>query len=317
MLFRGLRLAKAGWRVTFIDQADRVGGGWRTIDASGLTGVETGVHLFERRASSIAALRSLFAPDELTADLGHGQVGGRRIGLGTARVLLYAGLFAKAVRRGSAERAGHALSKLAQSLRPRRLPLLYPVGGVAALLAGLEHRLGDGGAEFRLNTRVEEVELTPAGVCVRAGDAVIYADRFVFSSRAHVPISGDDALWRELRPSEVVNLLMVVPDEAVWFDGYVEIFANQTVKRARCFRGEISVLVVQLRSDRISDEHALAELARVGLIRPGTIARETRLERFSFTTLPTRPAMRLAAKSGGRLEFVRTVDFSDEDHSLP
>jgi hypothetical protein len=315
MLFRGLRLARAGWRVTFVDAADRIGGGWRTIDAFGLEGVETGVHLFERRASSVAALCSLFAPEELVADLGHGQVGRRRIGLRAARALLYAGLLGKAVRRGSGERAGHALRKLGHSVGPGGLPLLYPAGGVAALLARLEARLLELGAGFRMGERVGRVELIPSGV--RLHGAGLDADRLVFSSRAHAPVVGHEALWRRLARSEVANLVMVVPEAALLFEGYAEIFAHDVVKRVRRFGGSRAVIVVQVRTADVSPEQALARLAALGLVRAGTRAEAARLERFGFTTLPTGPALRLARASGGRLEFLRTVDFSDEDHRLP
>lgn len=320
MLFRGLRLAEAGRRVLFVDAGDRIGGGWRTTEAFGVTGVETGVHLFENRPGSNRALRSLFGPQELTVDHGHGQLGRTRMPLRHARSLLYAGLVARALRRGSAERARHSLHQLGATLRCRKLPLLYPKAGVAEMFARLEARLLARGARFMFGTRVTSIDVRPQGVALHLEDGgVLDAETLVVSSRAHAPVTGREAMWQSLEPKTVTNLILAVPDDGLRFQGYVEIFANPVLKRVRRFAGVLppdrSILTVQSRSSDPSAASIMAELARLGLVRPGLPADDAQIERVSFSTLASRSAQELARSSGGRLQFLRTVDFSDEDHS--
>lgn len=320
MLFRGLRLAEAGRRVLFVDAGDRIGGGWRTTEAFGVSGVETGVHLFENRPGSNRALRSLFDPEELTVDHGHGQLGRTRMSLRHARSLLYAGLVARSLRRGSAERARHSMHQLGATFRYRTLPLLYPKAGVAEMFGRLEARLCGREARFMFETRVTSIDVRPQGVVLHLEDGgVLDAEILVFSSRAHTPVIGREAMWQSLEPKTVTNLILAVPDDGVRFRGYVEVFANPVLKRVRRFAGALppdrSILTVQARSSDPSAASIMAELGRLGLVRPGLAAEQAQVERVSFSTLDTKPAQELARSSGGRLQFLRTVDFSDEDHS--
>lgn len=321
MLFRGLRLARQGWRVLFVDAAENIGGGWRTTEAFGALGVETGVHLFENRASTNLALASLFEANELTRDCGHGQIGRTRIGLRASRSLLYAGLVTRAARRGSGERARHSLKKFGATFANRRLPLLYPAAGMAELFSRLQARLVDGGATFRFGTRIHAVQLRSGGVALHTEmDERIDAEMLVFSSRAHAPFAGAEQMWQDLDAKIVTNILLALPDEAPLFDGYVEIFAHPMIKRTRRFARALpdggSIIVAQARTADPCADQVMASLADLGLIAGGARAHGAQVERFAFRTLPSGPAARLARGSGGRLQFLQTVDFSDEDHML-
>jgi hypothetical protein len=325
MLFRGLRLAAEGRDVTFVDSADRIGGGWRTADVLGCKGVELGVHLFENRERSNRALLKVLGPDGLCVDeAGFGLVRDRRIPLRPARTLLYSGLLAKALVRRDREDATHSASNLAGSLRGLRRALVYPARGVRDLLTRIEARLVDLGVRFLFDRKIASIDAGGRNSVLHlASGETLVGETAVFSSRAHAPVLGFERHWRDLETRTISNLVMKFAGDPLLFEGYVEIFGHSVLKRVRRLSpiglpADQSMFVCQLRlgiaqSPRMIDI-ATESLVRLKLLQPSAVTLGHHLDHAVYTTLPSARAKHICARAEGRLAFVRSVDFSDERH---
>ena len=322
MLFEGLRRARGGAKVTFLDRAEAIGGGWRTRDLFGFTGVEVGAHLFENRPDTLALLRSVLRQEELAVDeAGSGLFGTRRIPLRAARALLYGGLTAKAAARRDREGLAHSARNLAAAAAGRKLPLVYPQGGVAPLLARLFTLLEEAGATLRFGVEVARIEARGGCVAALLDEEEVRADRLILSSRAHAPVAGLEEHWAGLRRSTVESLVMLLDPQTYRFSGYVEVFSNPIIKRARRLdivddTGARPLAVFQLRGgEGDAAERArtvLAEAARLGLVKAGAAPLALHRDTMTYATLSLRLMKRIERHGGGRIEAIRTVDFSDQ-----
>lgn len=321
MLFEGLRLTGAGAQVTFLDRSDTIGGGWRTRNLFGFSGVEVGAHLFENRRATTTMLRSVLGVHELTeGDAGFGLIGSRRVPLRTARAILYAGLAAKAGARRDRAAFDHAQRNLAACFGDFRVPFLYPTGGIAALIARLEALLLAANARFGMGTNVDRITIDADGVSAHAGRAQYRARNLVMSSRAHAPISGMQQDWAELRQSTLDSLVLHIDERTFAFDGYVEIFANPVIKRVRRLSvstasGSRPLAVFQVRAmgENVagSARDVLREASRIGLLRGVPDIEALHHESVSYSTLPPALARTICGRGQGRVATLATVDFSD------
>lgn len=321
MLFEGLRLSQAGAKVTFIDRAEEIGGGWRTRELFGVKGMEVGAHLFENRRAVNTILSSVLRDDELVVDEeGFGLVRGRRVSLRLARALLYSGLVTKALVRGDKDAAQHAVGNFFAAASNWQVPLIYPKGGIQLLLERLRTLLDAAGAVFRWGIEVKRVICGPDHVILE-GDSFSYsADRLVMSSRSHAPISGLEAEWSGMRTTLVNTLVMPLEPNQLRFNGYVELFSNKVIKRIR--RPDVNGLgferpfvIVQMRrmAETVGDtaRDFIEEAFRLGLLNTCRAPIAIHHEVVKYQTLSARSLSCMALWSGGRIDAIATVDFSD------
>jgi len=323
MLIEGLEIASRGRSVVFIDRSNHIGGGWGTCDLFGLRKVETGVHLFENRTQLNAEICGLIGESAILTSKSEdfGVFCNRRIPMSTARVLMYGGLLAKATLRRRLDEAEHSLKQFFASLFNMRVPFIYPIGGVGALLDGLHDRLASNGAKFVFGSQVELVDTRPSGLSVKVNGVWRSAAHVVMASRAHAPIVGLEHHLNGLRTSRVRSIVLLVNERSSAFGGYVEILGRRTLKRVRNltrYYPELrsgSLLIAQTRlnafGDQVSEVDLVNALVEIGLLSRSTKVRESAIFDFHFKTLPRRYSRLVARRHGEHVTILDTVDFSN------
>jgi hypothetical protein len=329
MLLHGLSLAEAGHRVIFVDAADRIGGAWKTRTVFGFRHVEAGVHLIENRAYLNRAVENLLGPDRLVrGPPDFGLVLGRRVPMPLARIALYGLVAGKSALRGRREKILHSLRNFGLSLRYAGLPLVYPAGGAAEMLAATADRLARAGARFRFETRIERIVLDGNGIAAVTADGALRAGHLVMSSRAHAPIAGLEPLWTDCERVTTHSYMLHLAGPLAPFEGYVEVVGDTTIKRARnvtgfaCPRpppGE-TLLTVQLRRPPDGPERAgttiCRRMAELGLLDPATRLLGFASDEVTLVTLGSAALGHIAAAHPRRLTALRTVDLGDRAYDV-
>lgn len=320
MLFRALQLAEAGAAVTLVDNASEIGGSWRTRKLFGLEGVEVGCHLVENRPWTNGALGAL-TPGEspLVESAVRGLFYGRSLPGRASRFALYCGLLTKCILSGRRDEIFHALKNATWAALSLNVPILYPVKGIAPVIAALAHRLDAAGAVFILNQPIESAHIKQGIATLNLGARTIQTERLVVSSRAFAPIEGLEIGERDTTCTLVRSVVMRLKARSLQFEGYTEVLGDDLVKRARNltpFYAELKgdeLVVVQIRPAAPSAEiAALDGMKALGLMSPGSQPLATHVSEVLLTTMHDRALNRLQRRFSPVVETIRTVDFSDE-----
>lgn len=329
MLLHGLSLAEAGYRVIFVDAADRIGGAWKTRTVFGFRHVEAGVHLIENRAYLNRAFENLLGPDRLVrGPPDFGLAFGRRVPMPLARIALYGLVAGKSVLRGRHEKALHSLRNLGLSMRYAGLPLVYPAGGAAEIFAAAADRLARAGARFRFETCIQRVLIDGDRVAAITADDTLRARHLVMSSRAHAPIAGLEPLWTNCERVTTHSYMLHLAGSPVPFSGYVEVVGDTTIKRARNVTGFArprpppgeALLTVQLRRAPDEREHVgiaiCQRMAELCLLDPAAQLLDIAGDEVALATLSNTALRRIATAHPSRVTVLRTVDLGDRAYDV-
>ena len=186
MLLEGVALAQQGASICFIDRDDQLGGSWKCPKVLGFESVEVGVHLIENRKNLDQLFRGFMEAEALdvrTPDFG--QIGGVRLPMPLARILLYAGVAGRHATSMRWEQVAHSVKNACHAALNVGRPLIYPREGIAAVLDLLETRLVGRGAKILLGREIIGIDLSADGVAARTVVGEVRSDRLVMSSRAH------------------------------------------------------------------------------------------------------------------------------------
>jgi hypothetical protein len=156
LCIKAAALRKQGWKVSILDERERIGGAWFTQTLWGCDQVEVGCHYLEPRIGAYRFLNKLLDCPVL-------EMKPQPLGLGKgiwAHRERWVGLLAvfSAVKRRDFKRAARNLPNLLKKLT---FPdcYQYPAGGCGSIISGLEKLVSESGCEIRLGRTVRHLDL--------------------------------------------------------------------------------------------------------------------------------------------------------------
>lgn len=325
-LFEGLRLARQGARVVFIDRAASIGGSWRTPTVFGFRNVEVGVHLIEARPKVNAWLRQI-TNGQITKSgsaIDFGLVGQRRIPMNMTRVILHGLVSAKAALRGNWDNAQRTVLSAVRSARNLCTPMYYPDAGFSSVVHALRKDLETLGAQFFFDTSVERLCVTGNGVDVQTDRQTLKSASVLMSSRAHAQIEGFSDLRTLVRRDSTYSYVLHLSGPAPRFDGYVEIIGDRSIKRVRNIGGFVrpapptgeALICVQTRKELELPEQERAAMLVARLAERELLDRRTRAvaqhcDIIQLATLTNAAVRQIESTYAPRIRVLRSTDFAD------
>ena len=331
MLCAAIRLAENGWHVRAIEEKDRPGGAWRTIEAFGFERVEPAVHLLENRPRTYRHLNEDLGVELQAEKRCEGVIRGHRLGFHTTRIACFACVGLKGLLRRDLNRARLGLRSALRSVINVTTPFMYPKNGSGSLLEDLLDRASRLPIEFQFDTTIKNVIVDPADghwTC-RTSRGDEHFDRMVVSSRAHAEISiRATPLEIPARRSTVKSLLMLLRVAHPIETGYIEVLGDDIIRRIRNV-GRFArprpdhgtmILCVQLRERHPATEGALSDLVdrvqarlrRLRVIGSGDKIVDQKMEHFTHETIPDASVRSIGDQTGKIVTGLTTTDFAED-----
>tara|TARA_R110000868_G_scaffold7354_4_gene40015 strand:- start:29060 stop:30256 length:1197 start_codon:yes stop_codon:yes gene_type:complete len=327
-LFEAAALAETGAKVLVVDQSDRLGGAWTTLDLPGVGTVECGSHYLIDLPNVYSFLEEVLDIRLVLLDPPPQYILPRRV---ASRLCVdftqrWGGKISPRVHRGevSVRSFRNLASPYYRYVRhllgmdgPPRRPLKYIVGGTSALVGALERFVEQGGFDIELGKRLEDIDLSVLEKTVRCrvGNRVITAGELVISSCTSMPSILIDGKFVDI-PGDIipsVQLHMMVDGAAqrrltfVQFSGSDHaILASDLTDSCTppLVPADRRLLSAYVRTD-VPHDTATAQAILDDFKRAGLLEREARLcfENWSRFDLPQRSPEELAhiEKLGGGL----------------
>ena len=329
MMCVALRLARAGWTVEIHDDRSVPGGAWCATKAFGHSVVEPAVHLLENRAKSYAHLASISGVDLGPDPRVEGLLGTRRLGPHTMRIVMFLGVWLRAMRRLDGPQIRLAGRSLLRSIRNRSVPFEYPIGGSGAMVRGLVDHLERQGVRVILNSRIHRCRINAdgsGGTCETAVGEVPF-DRVYFSSRAHPKLLLDGQPVNILREHSRLRCVLILLDSPADLDfGYVEVLGDPLIRRVRNVSSFVrpkllsgrSIVCIQVRESNAVDtelndlvEEVVQRLRVLRLLSSDDRVVDSVDTPFEYWTIPAAELDRLNESLGGSACGIATTDVAE------
>lgn len=236
-ILEGLHLRAQGKRVLLLEQDDVIGGAWKTVSHDALPPLEIGCHIWDVDQKVYRFLQDFLeisleplTPKPLII------VGNIRMPYARKSIII-AGKHAisslkKAKFGGFFNHAGKAIMDGASS-SPKTY--LYPTGGSAELMAGLERKVVNGGLEIRTSAQISNVNLGEEKVTVNTQNGVLTTNELVLSTFSRIPeytlITGEKIDFGNTAKRDFIHLHLVFDDITPPSFSYIRLMQHPMIHR--------------------------------------------------------------------------------------
>jgi protoporphyrinogen oxidase len=236
-ILEGLHLKAQGKRVLLLEQHDVIGGAWRTVQHATLPPLEIGCHIWDIDNTAYGFLQNFLGislepmrPKPLII------AGSVRIPYARKNLVIAGKLAVSSLKKAKFgdffSNAGKAMAHGA-SLTPKSY--LYPTGGAAELMAGLERKIAETGLEIRTSALISQVTIGNDQVSIETQNDVLIAKELVLTTFSRIPkyrLPENKTLdFSNTSKRDFIHLHLVFDDDAVPNFSYIRLMQHPIIHR--------------------------------------------------------------------------------------